>query len=318
MRRSLPFIVISLTWSVASFSADPWFTGPLLANDGQATPKNHLNIQPYFFYTVNEDQFSHHPRIPTSIAQINDTFSMQATLGVTDAADIQVTGTVNHNVKMGQRFNGIADTNFLFGYQLLRQNNNPNRPNIRFTLQETIPTGRYTNLSPTANGTDATGMGTYQTNFGMNLTQINEVTLGHYLQTTLNLNYLYAQATEISGNNAFGGDHFTLGKIKPGNFVSIDFALELTLTQNWVVVFETFCLHRQAVSFQNQQDPAIFLLDESAHIRGNPINEITLAPALEYNFNANFGILGGVWFSVGGKNTPDFFAPALTVTYLIG
>ncbi|MCB1827280.1 MAG: hypothetical protein KDH94_02560 [Coxiellaceae bacterium] len=35
-------------------------------------------------------------------------------------------------------------------------------------------------------------------------------------------------------------------------------------------------------------------------------NSFSIAPAIEYNFNGNLGIIAGVWFGVDGRNTPEF------------
>ena len=41
--------------------------------------------------------------------------------------------------------------------------------------------------------------------------------------------------------------------------------------------------------------------------------QISMAPALEYNFNANVGIIGGAWFSVAGRNSTQFISWVLAL-----
>ena len=36
-------------------------------------------------------------------------------------------------------------------------------------------------------------------------------------------------------------------------------------------------------------------------------NLLTIAPAVEYNFNQHVGLIAGPWFSLRGKNTTEFF-----------
>jgi hypothetical protein len=315
MRKISCFSLLLVLLNGSLWAADPWFTGPLLANAGQTIQKNKFNFQPYGFYIVNElnnPQPIRHPRTASTISQINDVVTLQGALGITDALDAQVDANFLHNIQEGRHFTGVGDTNLMMGYQLINQNNNPNKPNIRFTVQQTIPTGRFSNLSPVANGTDSTGLGSNQTNFGLNFSQVNEVYLGHYLQTTLNLNYLYAPPVKIDHASAYGGNEHTRGRIYPGNLMSLDFALELTLTQHWVAVIETFSAYRLRTRFI---DYGTHPLRFERKLGNAPINEITLAPALEYNFSANFGVIGGVWFNVGGKNSPVFRASVLSFTY---
>ncbi len=43
----------------------------------------------------------------------------------------------------------------------------------------------------------------------------------------------------------------------------------------------------------------------------------SLAPALEYNWSANIGLIGGVWFTVGGRNTSRFVSGVLAFNVYI-
>jgi len=38
-----------------------------------------------------------------------------------------------------------------------------------------------------------------------------------------------------------------------------------------------------------------------------------LAPALEYNFSGNVGLIGGVWFPLSGKNTSHYMTYVLAL-----
>lgn len=298
------------------FAAEPWFTGPLLAHAGQTVPRNQMSLQPYDYYLVLERELSRrHPLLPPRTKRINNAMELNATLGLTDALDAQISANMNHSVQNGSKINRVGDSTFMLGYQLMEQGALPNQFNLRFTVQETVPTGHYTALGPVANGTDSTGLGSYQTNMGLNFSKVNEVFLGHYLQTTLNLNYLYALPLETNLTKFIGGSNLSLFKINPGNLMSIDFALELSLTQNWVAVFETFCAYRQKAVFFDLF-PTKKSSDFAALLDINAINEMTLAPAIEYNFSKNFGIILGDWFTIGGKNGPVFASPVLSFVYL--
>ena len=43
--------------------------------------------------------------------------------------------------------------------------------------------------------------------------------------------------------------------------------------------------------------------------------QATYAPAIEYNYNENFGIIAGYWFSTKGKNSPDFKSYVLALNF---
>jgi len=39
-----------------------------------------------------------------------------------------------------------------------------------------------------------------------------------------------------------------------------------------------------------------------------------LAPAIEYNFTSNVGLIAGIEFSVAGRNTSSYIAPQMALT----
>jgi hypothetical protein len=42
-------------------------------------------------------------------------------------------------------------------------------------------------------------------------------------------------------------------------------------------------------------------------------NSFALAPAVEYNWSANAGLIAGVEFTAAGRNTPSYVAPQLAI-----
>lgn len=173
----------------------------------------------------------------------------------------------------------------------------------------------------------------------------------HYLKTSGSITAIYANSVKLRGDNIYGGAQNTRGRINPGNAIVLDLAAEYTLTQNWVAVLESFVLAQQASDFSGElgSNPSSFktlitsnirrrgssltpeqLIDDnravfqSNHIRPSNRNigsgqdigngnlyELSLAPAIEYNFSENIGIIGGCWFTVEGANTPYFFSSVI-------
>ena len=50
-----------------------------------------------------------------------------------------------------------------------------------------------------------------------------------------------------------------------------------------------------------------------AEIGSGSSDVLSLAPALEWNFTENLGIIGGVWFSLTGRNSEDFISYVFSV-----
>ena len=241
---------------------------------------------------------------------------------------------INQNQQI--TFEHLGDTALILGFQALSQKNNASSPDLRITLQETIPTGLYDQFSPSRNGSEATGMGSYQTSLGFNFQYLSQLNEYHYLNSHLSIAYTAVSAANITGLSTYGGTPLTKGRINPGNAICFDWAGELTLTEQWVAVMEANYIYQEASKFHgvvgtrdawDAQHPVSPLYAVKSHRYlptkhniGNPfigsgtLNQITLVPALEYNYSANYGVIAGVWITVAGKNTPEFVTPILQFT----
>lgn len=282
-------------------SAGPWFTGPLLAPAGVTIPLGHMNFEIYGFFTEQTGEYAPDgKKIKTPIFKSAQYYPLLS-YGLADKFDVEFAVPYTKNSTEGIKGHHIGDTSIFLGYQALRQKPKSWTPNLRITIQEVIPTGRFDNLNPTDKGAGVTGAGCYQTIGSLNFEDLTQLSDSHYLRTRLSLAYVYAQPTNTTGQNGFGGRLTTRGHIKPGNTVAVDLAGELTLTQNWVAVMEYYFLQHQESTYT--------ALDRNI----NPITihhpayvTTSLAPAIEFNFSENFGIIGGVWFSIQGKNAPVY------------
>ena len=318
--------------------AEPWFTGPLFAEPGETVPRGH--IESYIatsFMTSNTiyDRLWHKESTPTfTSTQISPQFMY----GLTDKLDIQYTAfyTINQNEQIA--YEHIGDTSIMLGFQAFTQDKY--QPDLRITLEQIIPTGIYNNLPANNNGADVTGMGSNQTSLGFNFQYLSKLSETHYLNSYLSLSYSHAMDVNLKGISAYGGTSLTHGHIDPGDSVSLDLAAELSLTQQWVAVLEGVFIYQQASVFhgvvgeRTRNDPQPFragrnigsrafaahrLLPSRRNIGGEDIgsgnlDQITLAPAMEYNFSDHYGVIAGVWFTIAGKNTPAFISPMIMFT----
>ena len=107
----------------------------------------------------------------------------------------------------------------------------------------------------------------------------------------------------------------TKGRIHPGASYASDFAIEYTLTQHWVPVMEVLYVHSTSSSFNG--NPGFTPGGTAAAIGGRGRDSVSLAPAIEYNFTANLGIIGGIWFSVTGPHPAKFTSTAIAINYYI-
>lgn len=305
------FFISTILLFINPSYAEPWYTGPLLAPAGHTIPAGHTNFEMYGFYTRNNGTFDRHWRLIHTPANESTILNPIFSHGLTDKIDIQYGVPYSFNRNQGASSNGISDASVTLGYQLLEQKDSKWMPDLRISLQEVIPSGEYELLSPTNNGTDANGLGSYQTGLALNFQHLLQLTEVNYLRTRLSLGFMYANDVRLHGINVYGGSIDTNGTLDPGNLVSADLAAELNLTQNWVVVMETYVANREGTKFRG--NPGLTNAGLPAPIGHDVVNQVTIAPAIEYNFNANVGLIGGVWLSGTGQDTSDFASYVLAL-----
>jgi hypothetical protein len=307
IRLLLVFTICSLVFIAKPINAaEPWFTGPLLAPAGNTIPNGHFNLEPYLFYTNNIGSFNRHGKLvhtrSPQTTQVNPVLSF----GLTERMDFQLSLPYAINHVHGITRDYIGDVGAIMGFQAFAQGDHRWRPSLRITLQEQFPTGRFDKLNPILKGTDGTGMGSYQTSLTFNFQHQILLWAEHYLCSLLSLNYTVPSSLTLQGISTYGGTPATKGSFNPRNLASIDIAEEFSVTQNWALVMEAYYVSRQASRFHGFSG---FLTNGFAAQIGAPTsNELSLAPAIEYNFSANYGIIAGVWFAVHGKSSTDFIS----------
>lgn len=293
-----------LSYTIIAKSA-PWYTGPLLAPAGKTIPLGHYNFELYGFDTTRSYIFNNQgkkERVPfLQSLQANPIF----TYGLANGVDVQLSIPFTKINSEGISGESIGDASVTLGFQAHTQQPNSRIPNLRLTLQESFDTGKFDGLNPTNKGITATGSGGYETIFGAIFQDLMPITDINYLRTRLAFAYLFALSRGIEGVSGFGGSPDTKGTINPGNLYNIDLAGEFSVTQHWVAVMEMYYVHRGNTTFKGNpgHDVKGDLIPKLDQIS---FHALSVAPAIEYNFSEHYGLIGGVWFAVEGKNTPVF------------
>lgn len=303
MKRILA-ILLTLLWCSTKSIAGPWFTGPLLAPAGHTIPAGHVNFEPYLFITDNNGIYNRHWRLSHAPLSHSVTGNPIFTYGLTDHFDIQYSIPYAYNTANQRHYQHISDVSAILGYQALEQGKSKWLPDLRITLQEIFPSGKFRNLDPTFNGIDATGSGSYQTVVALNFQHLFQLTELNYLRTRLSVAYQMPIDVHIRGYSSYGGGFLAKGSIDPGNMFTLDGAAELNITQNWVLVMEGYYVNRDRTHFNGF--PGFKTDGTLATVGHDQVEEISLAPAIEYNFNENVGLIAGYWWSIAGKNAVNF------------
>lgn len=287
--------------------AGPWFVDPILAPTGKVVPLGHAKFRGYGFFTNNIARYNNQAKIVRAPILESIQFNPQLTYGLTESTEAQLVLPYSFVHNLGKKIDHLGDTSIRLGYQALRQKPGTSIPNLRVVISETFPTGRFSASNPLDEGAGFTGIGNYQTSLQFNFEEILQITGEHYSRTRLSLIYLYNHPVSLHGISINGGAATTEGSLTPGNIYSINLSEEITITQQWSAAMEFFYLQQQASSFNGFRG-----INEKtgkpANVGHLASNGLSLAPALEYAITENLGFVAGVWFTVEGKNTADFYS----------
>jgi len=286
----------------------PWFTGPIVASSATTVPAGHWNFELYFYATDTPANYNSHWKPIDQPTLWTLTWQPVIWAGVTDWMDIQLTPTWNWNHKEGAGHWTLSDLFLKFEFQLHRDQipHTSWLPSIKLSFGEVFPIGKYQNASPKKHGTDLGGEGAYGTRIQLALGKLIHIKDWHWIQTRLNLNYQFSPPVHVKGINAYGGGLDTRGTVHPGMQFSFDYSLEYSLTRNWALAIDVIGNYQGTSHFTGKTTVSSSF----------PVSiQYSLAPAIEYNWNENLGIITGAWFTVAGKNSQEFYSFVFAVNY---
>jgi hypothetical protein len=286
----------------------PWFTGPLLAPSALTIPPGHYNIEPYL--SVNAEtgfynqQWKRTKRETFWVNQLYCPFQF----GINPWLDFQFTPTFSYNSTRGVGEWTWGDMPIAFDIQLFHTTRPINCWNtaLKLTLRETIPLGKYQNLNPKKYLTDEGGLGSWQTGFGLVWGNIFYLGRNYFLTWRNAFLYTIPAPVRVKNLNAFGGGEGTKGTAYPAQSFQFDTAVEINLSQNWAFALDIVGNFSGKNRFKGR----------TIQKNTSPSSiQLSLAPAIEYNWSANIGIIFGSWFSVAGQNAVQFTSGLFAFNY---
>ncbi len=294
----------------------PFYTGPLLAPSADVVPKGLYNIQPYFYWKRTYGTYTSDWHKERTRSNLQYQFLNVFQYGLTNFMDVNLVVQAFLNRKQNQHFFGYGDTNLSFGFQMLEAVIGTPVPACSFVVGMTFPSGRYQHLVTRKLGTDAIGGGAYGTNFSLNFQKSfntlfkKDLDPTHYhpFRFRWSFSYTINSRVHVEGLNIFGGTSSTDCKVKAGNNFTTIFAIEYSITEHWVFATDVQYTITSASKYRSGDQGGVSV--------GAPENQSwSIAPALEYNINSNFGVIAGAWFSLAGRNTGAFVTGLFSFTW---
>ncbi len=288
----------------------PWFTGPLLTPSPMIVLPGYYNIEPYIFYDNNigfyDTNWSSHS-LNTTSGFVNFLASIE--IGLLPFMDIAIYPQFRYNFNDDASTWCFEDFSVLLSFQLSHFKINSWVPCARFSIGESFPSGKYQHLNPAKKKTDIGGDGIFNTTFYMLLGHLWHFGGCHYLADRIAIGLGIPSNVHVSGFNFYGGNSKTEGTIYPGIEQSLYLGFEYNLTENWALALDLASQFQACTSFKGNTGGAVIGFDSYSYA-------FSLAPAIEYNFNAYAGIIAGVWFTAAGHNTPNFVNAMIAFNFL--
>ena len=291
----------------------PWYTGPLVTPSASMMPPGEGMLQPYLFVNDDYAAFDEDRQSVTIPNKVNVNPLVVLQLGITDTMDIQLIPQADASWQSGATGGGLGDTIVVLGFPICPETIHV--PELKFTLAEIFPTGRYQRLNTDGLALGASGSGSWQTQIGLTGSKLTFWSTPHPFKVRAFLGYKFAVPVTVHGFNAYGGGYGTYGKVHPGGAFSADLGLELSLTQSWVLATDVVYVCQSSTSFSGKAGVTSKGGDTPASVGYGYNDQLSLAPALEYNWGPNLGIIGGVQFSVYGRNSSNFVSGQLSVCW---
>jgi len=184
-------------------------------------------------------------------------------------------------------------------------------PTTSFTIQETLPTGKADRLT---RASDGFGGGAYTTTLALYSQTYFWLPNGRILRMRLNASKAFSSRVDVEDASVYGTRPGFRGQARPGSSLFLNAAAEYSLTKKWVLALDLTYGHagntRVTGLDVQTQGPATIQSDSGSS------DAFGLAPAIEYNWKRNLGVLVGVRVIAAGRNTAFTISPAVAVNFV--
>jgi len=291
---------------------DAWWTGPLLAPNASTLPKGHLLVEPYRFDVIRYGHFDGEGN-RRSVPRAHGFGSLTYVLyGLVDRFTVGMIPVAGYNTVSGEPSSsgvGLGDLTLNAQYRLTLFQGGGWTPTTSFVVQETFPTGRYDRLGDRPS--DGMGAGAYTTTLSLYSQTYFWLPNGRILRMRLDVSGGFSSSANIQGVSVYGTGEGFQGHARPGDSFLADASAEYSLTRSWVLALDIFFRHdaNTRVTGHNVLDPTLPIVQfdtGSSHALG-------FAPAIEYSWKSNLGVIFGVRVIPAGRNTSATITPAVAI-----
>ena len=310
--RTLPSLALLLAPAlccsqVAAADSSFNFTGPLLTPKPMPLPPGTLVVEPYLMQYKSDSAYDSKGHEQSSGGSVRQWQTLVPVFyGLTNRLQVQASFGAAHSIAGGSSTNGWGATDTSIGaqYLLLAPGEDKKGPAISVNYSHRFPTGAYDRVDE--NPLDAIGSGAQVDTFSLMAQQYVWLPNGRPLRFRAVASYsLPPSLVDLRGANAYASavPADFRGGIRLGQSFGISTSVEYSINPQWVLAMD-LAYNRTGSSILKGTSGA-----GDYEQRNASRNVYSLAPAIEYNFNDRFGLIGGVQFSFAGRNNDAFVTP---------
>jgi hypothetical protein len=294
---------------------DAWWTGPMLAPSAATLPRGHFLIEPYFYDVIMIGRYDRE-RVRRSTAHSNGFGSLAYVLyGLADRVTVGMIPTTGYIVEDSSRSSGVrlADLSVQGQYRLSQFHESHWIPTTSLVVQQTFPTGKYDRLGDRLS--DGLGSGAYTTTLALYSQTYFWLPNGRMLRTRLDVSQSFSTTVKVQDVSVYGTGQGFRGQARPGSSFFADLSFEYSLTRMFVLALDVTYQHtgNTRVTGYSVAGPRGAQNPSSIEFDSGSSDAIGLAPAIEYSWKPNLGVLLGVRVIPAGRNTAATVTPALAI-----
>jgi hypothetical protein len=293
------------------FSNAPWLTGPLLSASPHVTPTGEINFEPIY---SSIDSYAYYDSNWKKVKQPDywvHNLDLYCNIGINPQMDFLLDPGVQYNCSQGSQKFEISDMVVALNFQLLIDRPDNYLPSLKLGVREQFPNGKYDQLNPSMHETEVAGQGSYMTCIYLCAGRMFNFGVHHWLSLRLTTAYTIPSRIHVKGHNLYGGAKDTDAYVYPGQFFDFDIAWEFTLAKKWALACDNFFRYTRSRTFKG--NPGTLDTGRLGDLSGDNSIFFGFAPAIEYNWSANGGIIAGAEFTVAGRNSAAFAGFAVGV-----
>jgi hypothetical protein len=293
---------------------DAWWTGPMLAHSAATLPRGHFAIGPYLDDVTVQGQYDR-DGVRRSAPHSNGLRLLTPVFyGLADRVSVGLILTAGYNeVSSGPSSGGIglADVNLQCQYRLTQFHEGGWIPTTSIAVQETFPAGKYDRLRDRPS--DGLGSGAYVTTLAFFAQTYFWLPNGRILRMRFNVLPAFSSSVNVEDVSIYGTGAGFRGHARPGSSIFVDGAWEYSLTRRWVLALDATYRYQgnTPVTGYNTLDSTRAAIE----LDSGPSDALGLAPAIEYNWTRNLGLLVGARVIPAGRNTAATITPVVAINF---